>query len=149
MAKYLTLHCVVVKVESGSVTLQSSRALWIWILTLYKHNVLTEMNEEAVFLYFFLHSANVCMKTSSTLSCHMYILSVKPNIVVLTCLNCTMMSFESSISLNIPSSLLVNAAPHSEETSQKPQVDVCSGSRFSFSHLSHTECVCVCREVMD
>lgn len=30
-------------------------------------------------LYFLLHSANVSMKTSSTLSCHMYILSVKPN----------------------------------------------------------------------
>lgn len=30
-----------------------------------------------------------------------------------TCLNCIIMSFESSISLNIPSSLLVKAAPHS------------------------------------
>lgn len=32
-----------------------------------------------------------------------------------TCLNCTMMSLESSMSLNIPSNLLVNAAPHSEK----------------------------------
>lgn len=37
-----------------------------------------------------------------------------PIIYLLTCLNCTMMSLESSISLNIPSNLLVNAAPHSE-----------------------------------
>lgn len=35
---------------------------------------------------------------------------------VLTCLNWTMMSLESSMSLNIPSNLLVKAAPHSEET---------------------------------
>lgn len=30
-----------------------------------------------------------------------------------TCLNWIMMSLDSSMSLNIPSSLLVNAAPHS------------------------------------
>jgi len=32
---------------------------------------------------------------------------------IITCLNCTIISFDSSMSLNIPSSLLVNAAPHS------------------------------------
>lgn len=42
----------------------------------------------------------------------MQIMTLKVKAII-TCLNCTIISFDSSMSLNIPSSLLVNAAPHS------------------------------------
>lgn len=54
----------------------------------------------------------------------------------LTCLNCTMMSLESSMSLNMPSSLLVNAAPHSE---RGRITSVCSGSFVSPSVFARVE----------
>lgn len=69
----------------------------------------------------------------------MDILTAEPTVAVLTCLNCTMMSFESSMSLNIPSSLLVNAAPHSEET---PKRSVCIQGQDFLSVIHFTLSVC-------
>lgn len=40
----------------------------------------------------------------------------------ITCLNCTIISFESSMSLNIPSNLLVKAAPHSKSMTKRQSV---------------------------
>lgn len=44
------------------------------------------------------------------------------SVKTITCLNCTMISFESSMSLNIPSNLLVKAAPHSKINNKKQSV---------------------------
>lgn len=43
------------------------------------------------------------------------------------------------MSLNMPSSLLVNAAPHSEEKSQVSHMGVCSGSFVSPNVFAHVE----------
>lgn len=85
----------------------------------------------------------------TTLLSHLYKSSIKLTneysyivyTAVLTCLNCTMMSLESSISLNIPSSLLVKAAPHSEEMPKSQQ------SVFTQGHLCCVLSVCMCKEV--
>lgn len=77
----------------------------------------------------------------------MDILTAEPTVAVLTCLNCTMMSLESSMSLNIPSSLLVNAAPHSEENSNKVTSQYAFRVKISsLSFILHRVCV-VCEEV--
>lgn len=70
-----------------------------------------------------------------------------------TCLNWIMMSLDSSMSLNIPSSLLVNAAPHSGG-SQNHKISQLTSSHTTNAPLTDFVCALsamkrICKDLLD